>query len=146
MSLLSGSRAGFRADHHERSEVGGAEAEGLANDTGTEPARGLRQGHRGRVRTASTVFVHALTQDFRASSCTLRLTGGSWLDLVERWFALLTEKQLRRRAHRSTRELEDAIRAYLEPQPSSEAFIWTKTADQILESSPDLVNVFQTGH
>src|ERR1700674_1604382 len=72
MSLLSGSRAGFRADHHERSEVGGAEAEGLANDTGTEPARGLRQVHRGRVRTASTIFVHALTQDFRASSCTLR--------------------------------------------------------------------------
>ena len=62
-------------------------------------------------------------------------TGGSWLNLVERWFALLTEKQLRRGVHRSTRELEDAIRAYLEhhnrhPKP----FIWTKTADQILES------------
>jgi transposase len=62
-------------------------------------------------------------------------TGGSWLNLVERWFALLTEKQLRRGAHRSTRELEDAIRTYLEhhnrhPKP----FIWTKTADQILES------------
>ena len=49
MSLLTGSRASFRADHHERSEVGGAEAEGLANDTGTDPARGLRQGHGGRV-------------------------------------------------------------------------------------------------
>ena len=41
-------------------------------------------------------------------------TGGSWLNLVERWFALLTERQLRRGVHRSTRELEDAIRAYLE--------------------------------
>ena len=62
-------------------------------------------------------------------------TGGSWLNLVERWFATLTDKQLRRGVHRSTRELEDAIRRYLtlnnrQPKP----FIWTKTADQILES------------
>ena len=62
-------------------------------------------------------------------------TSGSWLNLVERWFGLLTEKQLRRGVHRSTRELEAAIRAYLEhhnrhPKP----FIWTKTADQILDS------------
>jgi transposase len=62
-------------------------------------------------------------------------TGASWLNLVERWFAGLTEKQLRRGVHRSTRELEAAIRSYLQtnnrhPKP----FIWTKTADQILES------------
>jgi len=62
-------------------------------------------------------------------------TSASWLNLVERWFAGLTEKQLRRGVHRSTRELEAAIRSYLEinnrhPKP----FIWTKTADQILES------------
>ena len=62
-------------------------------------------------------------------------TGASWLNLVERWFAGLTDKQLRRGVHRSTRELQDAIRHYLElnnrhPKP----FIWTKTADQILES------------
>src|SRR5271167_4282591 len=49
MSLLTGSRASFRADHHERSEVGGAEAEGLVNDTGTDPARSLRQGRCGGV-------------------------------------------------------------------------------------------------
>jgi transposase len=54
-------------------------------------------------------------------------TGASWLNLVERLFALLTEKQLRRGVFRSTRELETAIRAYLEhhnrhPKP----FIWTK--------------------
>ncbi len=62
-------------------------------------------------------------------------TGASWLNLVERWFAGLTEKQLRRGVHRSTGELQDAIRHYLElnnrhPKP----FICTKTADQILES------------
>src|SRR6202045_1768434 len=49
MSLLTCNRASFRADHHERSEVRGAEAEGLANDTGTDPARGLRQGRGSRV-------------------------------------------------------------------------------------------------
>jgi transposase len=37
-------------------------------------------------------------------------TGTSWINLVERWFAALTEKQLRRGVHRSTRELELAIR------------------------------------
>lgn len=62
-------------------------------------------------------------------------TSASWLNLVERWFALLTEKQLRRGVHRSTRELENAIHEYIhhnnrDPKP----FIWTKTADQILDS------------
>jgi hypothetical protein len=60
--------------------------------------------------------------------------GSSWLNLAEHWFALLTEKQLRRGVHRSTCELQEAIRAYLDhhnrhPKP----FIWTKIADQILE-------------
>jgi transposase len=62
-------------------------------------------------------------------------TGASWMNLVERWFATLTEKQIRRGAHRSTRELEAAITRFLaitneQPKP----FIWTKTADEILES------------
>ncbi len=62
-------------------------------------------------------------------------TSASWLNLVERWFALLTEKQLRRGVHRSTQALRDAIRAYIthtndQPKP----FGWTKTADEILAS------------
>ena len=62
-------------------------------------------------------------------------TGASWINLVERWFAALTEKQLRRGVHRSTRELEAAIHRYIEitnarPKP----FVWTKTADEILAS------------
>lgn len=62
-------------------------------------------------------------------------TGASWLNLVERWFAALTEKQIRRGTHRSTRQLEAAIYTYLEvynedPKP----FVWTKTADEILAS------------
>jgi transposase len=60
-------------------------------------------------------------------------TGSSWINLVERWFGTLTERQLRRGVHRSTRELEEALRRYVEsynqdPKP----FVWTKTADEIL--------------
>jgi transposase len=61
--------------------------------------------------------------------------GASWINLVERWFALLTQKQLRRGVHRSTRALETAILEYIalsniHPKP----FVWTKTADDILAS------------
>lgn len=62
-------------------------------------------------------------------------TGSSWLNLVESFFSILTRKQIQRGVHRSTRELESAIKAYLktynaDPRP----FVWTKTADQILDS------------
>ena len=62
-------------------------------------------------------------------------TYSSWLNLVERWFAELTTKQLRRGAHRSVAELERAIQGFLDvhndaPKP----FAWTKTADDILAS------------
>ena len=62
-------------------------------------------------------------------------TGASWLNQVERFFALLTAKQLRRGVHRSTRELEHAIRHYIDtvnadPRP----FRWTKSADDILDT------------
>jgi transposase len=60
-------------------------------------------------------------------------TSSSWLNLVERWFAALTEKQLRRGIFRSTRELETAILRYLETSNQTpKPFVWTKTADQIL--------------
>jgi hypothetical protein len=54
---------------------------------------------------------------------------------VERWFALLTQRQLRRGVHRSTGEFKAAIDDFIKyhnqaPKP----FIWHKTADQILDS------------
>jgi transposase len=60
-------------------------------------------------------------------------TSASWLNQVERFFALLTEKQLRRGIHSSTRQLEADILAYIDtvnadPKP----FRWTKAADDIL--------------
>jgi len=62
-------------------------------------------------------------------------TSASWLNLVEGWFALLTARQLRRGTFRSTRALEQAIRAYIagtnqDPKP----FVWTRSADDILSS------------
>jgi transposase len=60
-------------------------------------------------------------------------TSASWINLVERWFAELTNKQIRRGVHRSTRDLERAIEHYVtlnnkHPKP----FVWTKSADEIL--------------
>ena len=62
-------------------------------------------------------------------------TSALWLNQVERWFAEITRQQIRRGTHRSTQALEKAIREYLDvynedPQP----FVWTKIADDILES------------
>lgn len=62
-------------------------------------------------------------------------TYGSWLNLVERWFAELTNKRIRRGVFRSVRELESAIREYIDihneaPKP----FVWTRTADEILDN------------
>jgi len=61
-------------------------------------------------------------------------TYASWLNLVERFFGLLTEEALRRGSHTSVPQLRAAITAYVdahneEPRP----FKWTKTADQILD-------------
>ncbi len=62
-------------------------------------------------------------------------TYGSWLNLVERWFAELTNKQLRRGVHRSVAQLKAAIREFIDTHHADlKPFIWTKTADQILES------------
>ena len=62
-------------------------------------------------------------------------TSSSWLNLVERWFAELTTKKLRRGTHQNVRDLNADIRAWIEtwnenPRP----YVWTKTSDQILES------------
>lgn len=62
-------------------------------------------------------------------------TSASWLNMVERWFSALTEKQLRRGTHRSTQALEEAIRAYIATtNDRAKPFVWTKTADEILAS------------
>lgn len=62
-------------------------------------------------------------------------TGSSWINQVERWFGYLTDQLIRRGVHKSVQSLEQEIRDWLDqwnddPKP----FVWTKTADEILES------------
>jgi transposase len=62
-------------------------------------------------------------------------TYSSWLNLVERWFAELTTKWIKRSAHRSVRDLVASIRTWIaswndEPRP----YVWHKSADEILDS------------
>ena len=75
-------------------------------------------------------------------------TGSSWLNLVERWFAELTNKQLRRGVHKSVQALEADIRDWIatwntDPKP----YIWTRTADEILERLASYLNrIPDSGH
>ena len=75
-------------------------------------------------------------------------TSASWINQIERWFAEITQKQIRRGSYRSTLALEKAIKEYLavyneDPKP----FIWTKSADAILESLRSYCEVISdTGH
>ena len=75
-------------------------------------------------------------------------TGASWLNIVERWFAELTARKLRRGVHRSVRELNSDIRDWLghwneDPRP----FVWTKSSDQILETIAAYCNrITDSGH
>lgn len=72
----------------------------------------------------------------------------TWLNLVDRWFALLTERQLRRRVYPSVWALKAAIRQYItvtdtHPKP----FTWTNTADETLASLARFCqHASETGH
>src|SRR4051812_2766925 len=62
-------------------------------------------------------------------------TGSSWINQVERWFGLLTDQLIRRGVHRSVVALENDVREWIknwnqDPKP----FVWTKTAEDILQS------------
>ena len=62
-------------------------------------------------------------------------TSSSWVNQVERFFALLSEQQIKRGAHRSVVELEAAITAYIKIRNAApKPFRWTKSADDILAS------------
>lgn len=65
-------------------------------------------------------------------------TGSSWMNQVERWFGLLTDKLIRRGVHTSVKALESDITAWIDawnenPRP----FTWNKTAEEILNSLAD---------
>jgi len=62
-------------------------------------------------------------------------TYSSWINLVESWLAILTNRRLRRSSFRSTRQLELGVKQYIETHNNSPPpFVWTKTASEILDS------------
>jgi transposase len=75
-------------------------------------------------------------------------TGSSWMNLVERWFAELTARKLRRGVHRSVTELNADIENWVEhwnenPNP----YVWTKTAEEILDNLAEYCNTINaSGH
>jgi len=75
-------------------------------------------------------------------------TSSSWLNLVERWFAELTSRKLRRSAHRSVTELENDIRKWInEWNKHPKPFVWTKSADDILETVAEYCQqITDSGH
>jgi transposase len=65
-------------------------------------------------------------------------TGSSWLNQVERWFGLPTDKLIRRGVHTSVKALEDDIKDWIDTgNDNPHPFTWTKTADEILKSLAD---------
>ncbi len=84
--------------------------------------------HKTPRSNAGSILTHGFT-------CTTPRRTPVWINQVERWFAYLTDDLLRRSDHRSVHALEKDIREWVaawneNPKP----FIWTKTAEQILES------------
>ncbi len=74
-------------------------------------------------------------------------TSSSWMNQVERWFGLLTDKLIRRGVHTSVQALENDIKDWIatwndNPRP----FTWTKTADEILNSLADYLTKLGAGH
>jgi transposase len=62
-------------------------------------------------------------------------TGSSWINQVERWFGFLTDQIIRRGVHKSVQALEADINTWIESwNASPRPFIWTKTAEEILDS------------
>lgn len=74
-------------------------------------------------------------------------TSSSWLNLVERWFAEITRKQIRRGSFQNVRQLIHAIRRYLrENNNNPRPFIWTASAASILGKVRHCQEVLDAAH
>ena len=100
------------------------------------------------VSTHKTPEIHRWLLRHPRSHLHFTPTYSSWMNLVERWFAELTNKWLRRGTHRSTKELESAIGHWIdqwnaEPKP----FVWHKSADEILDTLANYcARISDSGH
>ena len=120
----------------------------LAHDRGQCPGRSGHPSRHGQLRHAQDAAIRGWFARHPRFHVHFTPTSASWLNQVERWFATLTQTYIRRGTHRSTRQLEQAIRHYLElnnahPKP----FVWTKSADDILASIERFcLRISNTGH
>ena len=74
-------------------------------------------------------------------------TSASWLNLVERFFAEITDKSIRRGVFRSVSELQQAIMDYLDAHNANpKPFVWTKSAGEILEKVARAKQVLESQH
>lgn len=74
-------------------------------------------------------------------------TQSSWLNMVERFFAELTNKRLRRGSFTSVRQLVRAIRGYVENHnQDAQPFVWSSSAGRILLKLQHLKAIYETGH
>jgi hypothetical protein len=102
------------------------------------------------VEPLLTPEVKAWLAKHKRFHCHFTPTSASWLNLVERFFAEITTKRIRRGTITSVADLEDAIYDHLmrhnaDPKP----FVWTKTAEDILareRRALDLLDLIRDGH
>ena len=74
-------------------------------------------------------------------------TSASWLNMVERFFAEITRNRIRRGAFKSVAELKDAIMQYMEKHNANpKPFVWTKSADKILEKVARAKQALESQH
>lgn len=74
-------------------------------------------------------------------------TSSSWLNLVERWFREITQKRIRRGSFNSVQELIAAIESYIvENNKQPKPFVWTKTADEIIQKVNRCKPILKTLH
>ena len=90
---------------------------------------GWKDSHKHRTELRGSGHTHDYKRSGTSSLyAALNITTG-WLNLVERWFAELTDKKLRRGTHRSVRQLNSDITAWIETwNENPKPFVWTKTA------------------
>ena len=74
-------------------------------------------------------------------------TSASWLNMVERFFAEITQKRIRRGVFKSVAELESAIMTYLDNHNAApKPFVWTKTASEIFQKVARAKQVLESQH
>jgi hypothetical protein len=74
-------------------------------------------------------------------------THSSWLNLIERWFAEITSKRIRRESWNNVEELITAIKEFIDTwNKNGKPFVWHKTADIILSSSNYSASLIKSGN